>query len=99
MRLQLPPRFFVAWLVLGDGAGARAQNAVPLALESLAESPFSRDGRGAAAPAEKTPPHEALQSSAASRNPEHFDKAPPSMIAERPGAVPPSPDARWIEGY
>jgi hypothetical protein len=99
MRRQLPPSFFVAWLVLAHGTGAGAQNAAALALESLAQSPFSRADRGVPTPAEKTPPHEALQSSAATRNPEHFDKAPPAIIAERPGAVPPSPDARWVEGY
>jgi hypothetical protein len=99
MRLQLPTSFFVAWLALGPGTGARAQNAAPLALESLAQSPFSRPDGGAAMSSEKTPPHEALQASALSPNPEHFDKAPPARIAERPGARPPGPDARWLEGY
>src|SRR5262249_46973460 len=99
MRLQLPARFFVAWLVLGHGAGASAQNAAPRAPESLAQSPVSQGDRGGAAPAEQSPSHEAFQSSAASRDPERFDKAPPSLIAERPGSLPPSPNARWIEGY
>ena len=99
MRPQLTTSVFVAWLVLGNGTRAGAQNATPLALESLAQSPYARADRGMATPAEKTPPHEALQPSAVGRNPEHVDKAPPTMIAERPGAVPASPDARWVEGY
>jgi hypothetical protein len=46
-----------------------------------------------------SPPHEALQPSGARRDPERIAKAPPAMIAERPGAQRPGPDARWIEGY
>jgi hypothetical protein len=99
MRLQLPTRFFVAWLVVGHGAGAAAQDAIPLSFERRAESHFSPERRGAAAPIDQSAPHEAVQPSAAGRDPEHLSKAPPSPIAERPGALCPSPDARWIEGY
>jgi hypothetical protein len=99
MRLQLPTSLIVAWLVLGHGTGARAQDAAALALESLAQSPHWRADRAVAMPVAKSPPHEAFQSSVAGRNPEHCAKAPPSMIAERPGSLPPSSDARWLEGY
>ena len=98
MRPQLRTEYFLAWLVLGHGAGAGAQNTVPLAIESLAESPLSREGR-ATPLAEQGSLHDALQPPAASRSPERIGKAPPPLFAERPGDSCPSPDARWIEGY
>src|SRR5262249_11423963 len=67
--------------------------------ESPAESLLPREGPAAATSAEPSPPHEALQPPGTRREPEHIGKAPPSMIAERPGALCPGPDARWIEGY
>lgn len=97
MRRRLRSTCLVAWLVLGHGAGAGAQVAVPRGSESPAESPLPR-GEPATS-AEPSPPHEALQPPGARRDPEHIGKAPPAMIAERPGAVCPGPDARWIEGY
>jgi hypothetical protein len=99
MRPQLPTRFFIAWLVPGHGAGGRAQATVPPALEGRAENALSREGRGGSTSAEQGPPHEALQPSEACRDPKHVHKIPPSPIAERPGTLCPSPDARWIEEY
>jgi hypothetical protein len=99
MRRHLCSMCLVAWLVLGHGAGAGAQDAITPGPESPAGSPLSREGPAAAAPADTSPPHEALQPPGARRDPEHIGKAPPAMIAERPGALCPGPDARWIEGY
>ncbi len=99
MRWQLGTMGLVAWLVLGQGAKAEAQEAVAAGLERLAESPVPPQGPAAAAPDETSPPHEALQPSGARSGPEHIGKAPPALIGERPGSLCPGPDARWIDGY
>ena len=99
MRRQLCSTCVAAWLVLGHGAGAGVQDAVPPGPGSPAEFSSPREGPATTTPAEMSPPHEALQVSGAPRDPERIAKAPPAMIAERPGAQRPGPDARWIEGY
>jgi hypothetical protein len=101
MRRQLRSACLIAWLVLGHGAGAGAQDAVTPGPENPAGSRLPREGAAAATSRESSPSplHEALQPTGTRRDPEYIGKAPPAMITERPGALGPGPDARWIEGY
>jgi WXXGXW repeat (2 copies) len=99
MRSQLCIACLAAWLVLGHGAGAGAQDATSPGPRSPAEtsSPLTRPA--IATPAETSPPHEALQPSGARPDAGRIAEAPPAIIVERPGAQRPGPNARWIEGY
>jgi hypothetical protein len=67
-------------------------------LEHLTERTIARE-QGAATPAEKIPPHEAILAPTGDHEREYADKVPPPKIVERPGESAPGPDARWIEGY
>ncbi len=99
MRRHLCSTCLVSWLVLGHGAGAGAQDVASPGPGGLAASSSPREGSATTAPAEIMPPHEALPPSGALPRSWRIAKAPPAMIAERPGAQRPGPDARWIEGY
>jgi hypothetical protein len=99
MRRQLCCKCLVAWLLLGHGAGAGVQDAISPGPGSPADGSSPRVRPATTSLAEISPPHEALQGSEATRDPERVAKAPPAMIAERPGARRPGPDDRWIEGY
>jgi hypothetical protein len=69
------------------------------ALQEPAEILAARDEPSTASATRKIAPHEALATPARAREPEYIDKVPPPRIIERPGEAPPSPVARWIEGY
>jgi hypothetical protein len=92
-------KWFTYLLGLGFGVGARPSTAGdPPALEAPAEVAFVLQERGTA-PAEAAAPHEVIRPPAKDAAPEHFDKAPPRSINERPGVRPPGPNYQWIEGY
>ncbi|HMB07988.1 MAG TPA: hypothetical protein VKP69_30190 [Isosphaeraceae bacterium] len=61
--------------------------------------PVAREGRGLPQSANQISLHEAIVSPPIDREPDRVGNSPPAPIVERPGVSPPSPDARWIEGY